>query len=683
MLAALLFALLGCAHTPRAVRPAGEYVASIDFKVPDREGLFSAYVGDQSNASMESALAQEASGWQTVVASWIFPRLVDLAWLDEPGLADEGRRLETWYAHHGYFDAHFDRWEVLRKGTKRRLQPIKLVGHVERGLPSRVRTVTIDGWEGVDRVLRKSIEDHLDVIPGNIFELGAYEASINTVRASLAEHSFAYATVDGEVAAFPAEHAVDIKIHVLPGATAHFGPVTFSGTHRVPDRLLEPEVTIVPGEGYSASALSKTRAHLFGLRVFSVVNVIPDLSHPETREIPVRIEVVEGQTRSLEAGPSLFFENNLQSISLRATWGDDNVLHRLWRWDQTAEIGVATLLDPAIGTPIGEQLANTTAPIGSLQEKVTIPRVYGSDFSLVMDGAVTLGIEPGYRYFSPEASPSITWSGVEKTLVSLAYRLRYYDYCSPDFVAGPCPDFLQSVDLADIENRKLKLDNNDPYLLSIAEARIVHDGRNDALSATRGWYGSLAVGSAGGPLLGDYDFFRTSAELRAYRSIVRIGRWDPDAVLAGRVGGGLIQPYSETAKVAYAERFYLGGGNTVRGWGSQRLGPSITRYSRERDVEEVLPAGGLVQFFGSAELRKKIPFRLSAVAFLDAGRVWDRPEYATLGGVQWTVGGGLRYGTPVGPVRLDIGVRLGNDDAFADTSLYPRWTGHLGLGEAF
>ena len=675
--------MFGCAHSEHALRPTGDYVAAIDFEVPDRKGLFSPYVGQQSNASMEAALAQEASGWQTVLASWIFPRLVDLAWLDERGLADEGRRLETWYAHHGYFDAHFRGWDIKRRGKKRAQRPVKLVGHVERGLPSRVRTVTIDGWDAVDRVLRRSIEAHLDVVSGNIFDLGAYEASINTIRTSLAEHAFAYATVEGDVQAYPAEHAVDINIHVLPGSSARFGQVTFSGTHLVPDRLLAHDVAITPGEGFSASALAKTRARLFGLRVFSVVNVIPDLSHPESREVPVRIEVVEGHTRSLEAGPSLFFENNLQSLSVRASWRDDNVLHRLWRWDQSAELGVATLIDPAITTPLGEQIRRTAAPIGSLQEKVTIPRVYGSDFSLVLDSSLTLGIEPGYRYFSPEASPQITWSGIDRTLLSLAYRLRYYDYCSPDFVAGPCPDLKQSVDLSNIDNQKLKLDNSDPYLLSIAEARAVFDGRNNALSATRGWYGSLALGSAGGPLGGDYDFFRMSAELRAYRSIVRIGRWDPDTVLAGRIGGGLIQPYSTTAKVAYAERFYLGGGNTVRGWGNQRLGPRIVRYPEETGVGEVLPAGGLVDCFGSAEIRKKLPFDLTAVAFLDGGRVWDRPEYAAFKDIQWTVGGGFRYATPVGPLRFDVGVRLGDDPFFADVNLYPRWTGHLGLGEAF
>ena len=53
---------------------------------------------------------------------------------------------------------------------------------------------------------------------------------------------------------------------------------------------------------------------------------------------------------------------------------------------------------------------------------------------------------------------------------------------------------------------------------------------------------------------------------------------------------------------------------------------------------------------------------------------------ATLGGIQCSVGGGLRYATVIGPIRGDIGVRLGNDPEFVDQ---PRWTIHLGLAEAF
>ncbi|HNC99109.1 MAG TPA: BamA/TamA family outer membrane protein, partial [Myxococcota bacterium] len=70
---------------------------------------------------------------------------------------------------------------------------------------------------------------------------------------------------------------------------------------------------------------------------------------------------------------------------------------------------------------------------------------------------------------------------------------------------------------------------------------------------------------------------------------------------------------------------------------------------------------------------------ISAAGFVDAGRLWD--DFSTLNArdIQWTVGGGARYRSVAGPLRLDLGVRLG-EDPYGDN---PRVTLHFGLGEAF
>ena len=211
---------------------------------------------------------------------------------------------------------------------------------------------------------------------------------------------------------------------------------------------------------------------------------------------------------------------------------------------------------------------------------------------------------------------------------------------------------------------------------------LILDDRDSAMSPTRGWYGSLAVSEAGGIVFGDYNFIRTQAELRSYRSVPSIARWNPKLVIAARVGGGIIAPYGTGAKasVPFAERLYLGGGTTVRGWGANRLGPSVTTTDVPTQTAIVVPAGGLFDSFGNFELRKVVGLGISVATFTDVGRVWPSLADASLAGLQWSVGGGLRYATAIGPIRLDVGVRLGNPPEFADQ---PRWALHFGLAEAF
>lgn len=149
-------------------------------------------------------------------------------------------------------------------------------------------------------------------------------------------------------------------------------------------------------------------------------------------------------------------------------------------------------------------------------------------------------------------------------------------------------------------------------------------------------------------------------------------------------------PYgvASRAKVPFAERFYVGGGTTVRGWGTDRLGPYVcdkggsvfVSMRNDQTCDNRVPIGGLLAGWGSVELR--VPFRwgLGAAFFSDAGFAWDNLADAATIGVLPTAGGGLRYASPVGPLRLDVGFRLDHNPLFDKE---PRWNLHFSLAEAF
>lgn len=645
---------------------------SIGFTVEGRPFPKSLWV-PQSDAALRGVMAQRVSSWQSLA----FPGALDPEWLDRARLKTDEQALELSFAEHGYFDATFVRWEFKRHGAKRRrMHPVSVRGYITQGEVSVIRNVDIAGIEGLPSAIQGDVRAAVSVIPKQAYSSAAYTLSLATVRSTLLARGYAFVDVAGSVDAYPELHAVDVQIVVSAGPASRFGAVTTTGIKGVPATIVADAVSFEEGDPYSPRDLIDTRAALFGLQVFSVVNVTPSLDAPETAAVPVAIDVKNTKWRRIRVGPGIEVETGKATMYGFAEWEHTNLLGRLWHVKQIAKVGVAGVVAQDTEFSSFELSHVTAAPVLDLAGSVTIPHVINKAFSFDVDGRVQVGIETAYRFFSPEVAPGLTWHplkrrGRDGLTVALGYRIRYFDY------------FAFTINVDDIVDSPLGLDLTDPYLLSMLDQRLLWDARDDPMAPTRGWYGSLAVAEAGGPLGGNFNFVRTQAELRGYVSAPKIARWNPKLVLAARVGGGGIAPYGEGSKahVPFAERLYLGGGTTVRGWGANRLGPSVEAENTTTGVTELVPAGGLFDLFGNIELRKAIAGGVSVTTFTDVGRVWPTLADVSLDGLQWSVGGGLRYATVIGPIRADIGVRVGPDAA--DLPELPRWTLHFGLSEAF
>jgi outer membrane translocation and assembly module TamA len=125
-----------------------------------------------------------------------------------------------------------------------------------------------------------------------------------------------------------------------------------------------------------------------------------------------------------------------------------------------------------------------------------------------------------------------------------------------------------------------------------------------------------------------------------------------------------------------SERFYAGGENTVRGFALDRLG------TPETIDQDGFPKGGHGLIVLNAEARIPVRGGLGAVAFLDGGNVFANVDDMDLTELRGSVGFGLRYRSPVGPIRVDLGFKLDrrllpNGDREPLTAL------HISLGQAF
>ncbi len=191
--------------------------------------------------------------------------------------------------------------------------------------------------------------------------------------------------------------------------------------------------------------------------------------------------------------------------------------------------------------------------------------------------------------------------------------------------------------------------------------QFVDDSRDDFLDPKEGLYTRLEARQKGAFLTSGRELMQLTAE----------GRWYSDlplsSALATRIFGGMIVNLSEDSSIPSFDRFRAGGPSSVRGWAFNELGPKDALGA---------PVGGRSKFEASIEIRSQFGKYLGTTFFLDVGKVDPELNAFDFSQFKWAIGGGIRYLSPVGPIRLDAGRRLSDDV----TSL---WQYHFSIGQAF
>ena len=171
-------------------------------------------------------------------------------------------------------------------------------------------------------------------------------------------------------------------------------------------------------------------------------------------------------------------------------------------------------------------------------------------------------------------------------------------------------------------------------------AGFTRDSRMPLMNPVRGSWFKIAGSISGGIAGGNLDIYTANSEYRLFLPLTG------SFVMAGRAAGSVANGYSGNTSIPPNDRFYLGGGTTVRGYGFQTLGP---------EDSEGNPLGGNVMVLGNVEARFDVIGNLGAVLFCDAGGIWTEVQQISTGTAGFGIGAGIRYNTLVGPIRLDYG----------------------------
>jgi outer membrane protein insertion porin family len=188
------------------------------------------------------------------------------------------------------------------------------------------------------------------------------------------------------------------------------------------------------------------------------------------------------------------------------------------------------------------------------------------------------------------------------------------------------------------------------------------DLRDDPFEPRRGLLAGVSVKGAAKAIGSEISFYKLSAQISAYLPIT--GR--VVLALGGKWGRG--KATGEDRNLPVFDRFFLGGRSSIRGFSQDTLGPKGA---------DGTPSGGNVLVQGNVELRWSLGGEFQVVAFMDAGNVWLVPPAASDLKLRQTAGAGVRYKTPVGPLRLDYARKIDREPGESAGE----W--HFSLGHAF
>jgi outer membrane protein assembly complex protein YaeT len=549
------------------------------------------------------------------------------------------KRIEAFYRDRGFPDARVSSFDVKLDETQKK---VDVTLNISEGEPVRVAAVELQGFDVLAENLRGTLLEGLPLQKeqplDRQLELAARERAQNALR----DEGYPYAVVElTEMEAGPRLRTVVLAATV--GTRARFGPVEIVGQRSVGEHVIRRQLTFEPGQRFTRREMRESQRKLYQLELFEFVNV-ESLEDRELQpeEVPVRITVAEGKHRKINVGIG---------------YGTEEQARTRLRWDHYNFFG-------------GAQHAGFEGKWSSLDRGLRAdyrePYFFGRHFSMNFDGQVWQAQEPVY---------DLDQVGGRATLRHQANQQNYWSVSLTDeFQRSSIAD----VALLDFTVRDdliaLGLDPRTGQSRGTLSAVTFNIGRNTSsniLDARSGYVLNGQVEQAGKWLWGTFNYWSVSGEGRHYLSVGR------RLVLANKVRLATIDGFGDLeANVPFYKRYFLGGASSVRGWGRFEVSP-LSGFG--------FPIGGHSMLEGSSEVRLPVWGKLGAVAFLDYGNVWSQTAHFGLRDLRYAVGPGLRYATPIGPARFDVGYQVNPIDNLLVNGepQQRRWRIHFSIGQAF
>lgn len=526
-------------------------------------------------------------------------------------------RLLAWYRAQGFMAVKVA-VEVEEDPGRRRA---RVTFRVEEGPQTRVGTIRFEGQHAFDA---DTLLAQFDFPPGSPYVEGRLRAARAALLVWYNDHGYLYSAVEA-TAAFSDDRArADLSFVIDEGIPVTIGPITLTGNQRTRSKVILRELQVKTGDVYSTRRILESQrrvARLGFLREVRLEPVDPDRREPVKA---LRLTVTERDAGTVDLGGGYAnFEGarGFTELTYRNLGGTGRRIGFRLEGSRLERRGVISYRHPwVLGRPMDGRvtlLDETRNEENRGYERTT----YG----------VSLGLD---KEFSPTLRGSLVYD----------YQLNRFDPAPPQ-------------------------DNNRANIGSVIPT-LTRDTRDDPFNPRSGSVNTVAIENAALVFGSQEQFWKVTASSGWFHALgnALVGAVSARAGVSNRFGETRANRFGVALLLPATKRFYLGGRSTVRGYDEDTLGP-IGADGR--------PTGGNLMMVGNAELRIRLPRAFGAVLFVDSGNVWQRHQDVRWTDVKTTVGSGIRYNTPVGPLRFDYGHKLNWQPGEAHGAF------HFTLGHAF
>ena len=549
----------------------------------------------------------------------LFSFITDSGTFKKDVLDTDVRKLEALYQNSGFLDSKIFE-PVVGRGKKGLILTIRIF----EGRQYRVGEVRFSGESGIpEGTLQKTVR----LNRGDLFNREALMSDLLALTTLVNDEGYAQALVSPGVEKSKEYPVADVTYRFERGTKFRFGKVEITGNTKTVDRIVRRNLDVSDGRTYTATGLKTSKENLTRSSYFKDVKIS---TAPSTvpGEMDVKAEVQEGPTGTLSGGLGY---SSVDKIFGVVQLSENNLFGRGWKASLNSQFGAR----------------RTTFSIDFRD-----PYFLDSDFSLLLSAFKT---KVKYTDFEKEAQGG---------RVGLGYNLSRFVIGSV-FYRMDDTRILALSGIIPTWNVQQEIDKGLQKTRAVGFT-VTRNTTDRYIDPSRGSVQSATVEYAGGPLGGDSDFVKYFLNAKYFYPVTA------STVFSWNVLWGHVIPTVGGEEVPLFERFFLGGPYSVRGYRSRSLSPV------DPNTGELI--GGNKELIANLEflfpLVAEIGFK--GVLFFDAGNSWAQGTWPFNDQGVWAAYGvGVRWYSPMGPLRFEVGWNLNRPDG------QPRRVMEFTIGTAF
>jgi outer membrane protein insertion porin family len=525
------------------------------------------------------------------------------SWLTDSGLyqtemaAADAERLREYYLDRGYLQVQVGVPEATLSQDQRWFD---LVFPIEEGDRYTIASVTVSGEHILSEAQVRSV---ITTTPGSVFDRSQIRKDILSVTDEYGERGYAFAQVTPQLSPDQPAKRVAIEFQIQEGQQVKVQRINITGNVKTLDKVIRRELRVNEQETLDTKALKRSFERLNNLNFFESVEIVPDRVQDDLVDLEVKVKEKPTGTFSVGGGYS-----SVDKIIGTADITQGNLFGRGQMIRLQGQLGgrsrsySLTFRDPYV----------LDYPVSASLSLFNQQRIFDTYREKQLGGSLTLG-----KSFTEYLSGSAGYLFQKQDL----YNIQ----------PGQTPTLIQ-------QQRGVST-------TSELNTTLAWDSRDVFLAPTRGNRQTLSVNYAGTFLGGDHDFYKVVADSSFYVPLP----WEMVFSVHGRFG--YAHPTTTNSTLPVGERFFVGGIDTVRGFGYGYAGPKSGFDVIGGNKELIFNLEYIFPLVPEAKVR--------GVLFFDAGKAFDAGESIQFSALRTSVGAGLRLFLPIGPVRIEWGYILG------------------------